>query len=59
MAADESLLIDVRDGIVTLSLNRPGRRNALDGELVATGGYPAKRAKFEAAGLDPAVVLAR
>ena len=29
------------------------------GELVATGGYPAKRAKFEAAGLDPAVVLAR
>ncbi|MGN6198336.1 CpaF family protein [Humibacter sp.] len=30
-----------------------------NGELVATGGYPAKRAKFEAAGLDPAVVLAR
>jgi pilus assembly protein CpaF len=30
-----------------------------DGELVATGGYPAKRAKFEAAGLDPAVVLGR
>ncbi|NNC11119.1 CpaF family protein [Planctomonas sp. JC2975] len=29
------------------------------GELVATGGYPAKRAKFEAAGLDPALVLAR
>ncbi|MGA0566463.1 CpaF family protein [Rathayibacter sp. KR2-224] len=29
------------------------------GELTATGGYPAKRAKFEAAGLDPAVVLAR
>ena len=28
-------------------------------ELVATGGYPAKRAKFDAAGLDPAVVLAR
>ena len=28
------------------------------GELIATGGYPGKRAKFEAAGLDPAVVLA-
>ncbi|WP_022898954.1 CpaF family protein [Humibacter albus] len=30
-----------------------------DGELRPTGGYPAKRSKFEAAGLDPAVVLAR
>ncbi len=30
-----------------------------DGELRTTGGYPQKRAKFEAAGLDPAVVLAR
>jgi pilus assembly protein CpaF len=30
-----------------------------DGELTATGGYPTKRAKFEAAGLDPATVLAR
>lgn len=29
------------------------------GELAPTGGYPAKRAKFDAAGLDPAVVLAR
>lgn len=45
MAADESLLIDVRDGIVTLSLNRPGRRNALDGELVSR-----LRAAFEAHG---------
>jgi pilus assembly protein CpaF len=30
-----------------------------DGELAVTGGYPTKRAKFEAAGLDPATVLAR
>lgn len=29
------------------------------GELKPTGGYPVKRAKFEAAGLDPAVVLGR
>lgn len=28
------------------------------GELRATGGYPAKRAKFDQAGLDPAIVLA-
>ncbi|HET9123778.1 MAG TPA: enoyl-CoA hydratase/isomerase family protein [Solirubrobacteraceae bacterium] len=45
MAAEESLLIDVRDGIVTLSLNRPGRRNALDGELVSR-----LRTAFEAHG---------
>jgi pilus assembly protein CpaF len=30
-----------------------------EGELVPTGGFPARRAKFEAAGLDPAVVLTR
>ncbi|HWD62040.1 MAG TPA: ATPase, T2SS/T4P/T4SS family [Humibacter sp.] len=30
-----------------------------NGELAATGGFPAKRAKFDAAGLDPAAVLAR
>jgi Flp pilus assembly protein, ATPase CpaF len=29
------------------------------GELMPTGGYPMKRAKFEATGLDPAVVLGR
>jgi hypothetical protein len=27
--------------------------------LEATGGYPSKRAKFDAAGLDPAIVLGR
>ncbi|MBF4634459.1 CpaF family protein [Agreia pratensis] len=33
---------------------------ALDGrDLVATGGYPTKLAKFRAAGLDPSIVLAR
>jgi enoyl-CoA hydratase len=52
MAADESLLIDERDGIVTLSLNRPGRRNALDGELVAR-----LRAAFEAHGGARSLVL--
>jgi len=32
----------------------------LDGrDLVATGGYPTKLAKFRAAGLDPSIVLAR
>jgi pilus assembly protein CpaF len=30
-----------------------------DGRLAATGGYPAKREKFAASGLDPAIVLAR
>ena len=30
-----------------------------EGELVPTGGFPAKRAKFEAAGLDPVAVLSR
>jgi len=30
-----------------------------DGRLTATGGYPAKREKFAASGLDPAIVLAR
>ena len=29
------------------------------GELAATGGYPSRTAKFAAAGLDPATVLAR
>jgi pilus assembly protein CpaF len=29
------------------------------GVLEATGGYPSKRAKFDAAGLDPAIVLGR
>jgi len=29
------------------------------GELAATGGYPSRTAKFTAAGLDPATVLAR
>jgi pilus assembly protein CpaF len=33
---------------------------ALDGgELVHTGGFPTRRAKFDAAGLDPAIVLGR
>jgi pilus assembly protein CpaF len=33
---------------------------ALDGhDLVPTGGYPTKLAKFRAAGLDPSIVLAR
>ena len=33
---------------------------ALDGDrLAATGGYPARTAKYAAAGLDPAIVLAR
>lgn len=33
---------------------------ALDGrDLVATGGYPTKLAKFRSAGLDPSIVLAR
>jgi pilus assembly protein CpaF len=30
-----------------------------DGLLESTGGYPTKRAKFEAAGLDPAIILRR
>jgi pilus assembly protein CpaF len=33
---------------------------ALEGrDLIATGGYPTKLAKFRSAGLDPSVVLAR
>jgi enoyl-CoA hydratase len=32
---EESLLIDERDGVVTLSLDRPERRNAIDGRLAA------------------------
>jgi enoyl-CoA hydratase len=52
MAPDESLLIDERDGIVTLSLNRPGRRNALDRELVSR-----LRAAFEAHGGARALVV--
>ncbi|CAD6001017.1 CpaF family protein [Agreia sp. COWG] len=33
---------------------------ALDGgDLVATGGYPTKLAKFRSAGLDPSIILAR
>jgi enoyl-CoA hydratase len=34
MTVDQPLLIDDRDGVVTLSLNRPQRRNAIDAALV-------------------------
>jgi methylglutaconyl-CoA hydratase len=33
--SEEVLLEDVRDGVATLTLNRPEKRNALDGALVA------------------------
>lgn len=32
--AGEVLTVDVADGVATLTLNRPGKRNALNGELV-------------------------
>ena len=34
MSADERLLYQVEDGVVTLTLNRPEKRNALDSRLV-------------------------
>ncbi|MCB0993776.1 MAG: enoyl-CoA hydratase [Acidimicrobiales bacterium] len=33
--ADESLLVEVADGVATVTLNRPEARNALNGELLA------------------------
>ena len=52
MTPDEPLLIDEHDGILTLSLNRPARRNAIDASLVG-----ALRGAFEAAGDARAIVL--
>lgn len=50
--AMESLLIDERDGVITLSLSRPERRNALDEALVLR-----LRAAFESHGGARAIVL--
>lgn len=44
------LIIDDRDGVRTLTLNRPRRRNAIDMEL-----WAALRDAFDAAGNDPEV----
>ena len=52
MARCEPLLIDERDGIITLALNRPERRNAIDASLVG-----ALREAFEAAGAARVIVL--
>jgi methylglutaconyl-CoA hydratase len=46
----ESLKIDSRDGVATLSLHRPERRNALDRDLVLNLG-----AALSALGQDPSV----
>ena len=35
--ADE-LLYEVRDGVATVTLNRPDQRNALNGELLTAAG---------------------
>ncbi len=52
MARDEPLLIEERDGIITLSLNRPERRNAIDAALVG-----ALRVAFAAAGAARSIVM--
>jgi enoyl-CoA hydratase/carnithine racemase len=52
MARDEPLLIEERDGITILSLNRPQRRNAIDAALAG-----ALRGAFEAAGAARAIVV--
>jgi enoyl-CoA hydratase len=52
MVSGEPLLTDERDGIVTLSLSRPERRNAIDEALVHR-----LRAAFEAHGDARAIVL--
>jgi enoyl-CoA hydratase/carnithine racemase len=52
MARDEPLLTDEHDGITTLSLNRPERRNAIDAALVGV-----LRTAFEAAGSARAIVV--
>jgi enoyl-CoA hydratase/carnithine racemase len=52
MARDEPLLIDERDGIITLSLNRAERRNAIDRALAGQ-----LRGAFEAHGSARAIVL--
>ncbi len=52
MASEEPLVIDVCDGIVTLSLSRPARRNAIDAALAGR-----LRAAFEAHGSARVIVL--
>jgi enoyl-CoA hydratase/carnithine racemase len=52
MVSEESLLVDERDGVVTLSLSRPERRNAIDALLVGR-----LRAAFEAHGSARAIVV--
>lgn len=52
MVSGEPLLIDERDGVVTLSLNRPERRNAIDARLVGD-----LRAAFDANARARAIVL--
>jgi len=48
--SDERLLYDVADGVATVTLNRPEKRNALDAATVA-----ALREAFARAGADPDV----
>jgi enoyl-CoA hydratase/carnithine racemase len=52
MACDNPLLIDEHDGVITLSLNRPERRNAIDASLAG-----ALRKAFEAPGSARVIVL--
>lgn len=50
MTTEDSLLVDDRDGVRTLTLNRPSRKNALDSGL-----WDALRDALDAVGQDPDV----
>ncbi len=50
MTIEDSLLVDDRDGVRTLTLNRPSRKNALDSGL-----WDALRDALDAVGQDPDV----